>query len=557
MKGLKKALSVLAAAALTVTTLMGSATVASADTTITDNSKLNSHSYSAYQVLTGDQESGSSVLTNVAWGSGIDSTAFVSALKTNTATSTYFANAFGTDASDDATNFADVLSENNNNTALAEAVAQLAYENKTKTDYTNIAADTSISLPAGYYLIVDETSLTGTTDDVLNGALLQVTDSITIANKTSKPTVEKKVQENSTNTVTDAGYGAQYNDVADYSIGDSVPFKLIGTVPDTSNYNKYLTYTFTDTLDTGLTAPASTAVSVFYATSKDATTGTDLSSYFNVTVNGQTITVALKSGVDLKNVVSEKELVAGNYIIVTYNATVNANANIGYAGNENKVKLTYSSNPNFNGNGTTTPDETEDTKEDEVVVFVYELDTTKVDSANTETKLADATFVLLNSDKSEVATFDSDSKFVKWVTVESITSGSTITYTDAMKLTSGSNGTFKAIGLDEGTYYLKEIVAPKDYNLLTEDVTVVISATTVNNQNYNGTPSSAITSIDVTANGIKGSTDTYGVASITVANSKGSTLPSTGGMGTRIFLLIGALAVVAGVVMKSRRKLAK
>ncbi len=557
MKGLKKALSVLAAAALTVTTLMGSATVASADTTITDNSKLNSHSYSAYQVLTGDQESGSSVLTNVAWGSGIDSTAFVSALKTNTATSTYFANAFGTDASDDATNFADVLSENNNNTALAEAVAQLAYENKTKTDYTNIAADTSISLPAGYYLIVDETSLTGTTDDVLNGALLQVTDSITIANKTSKPTVEKKVQENSTNTVTDAGYGAQYNDVADYSIGDSVPFKLIGTVPDTSKYNKYLTYTFTDTLDTGLTAPASTAVSVFYATSKDATTGTDLSSYFNVTVNGQTITVALKSGVDLKNVVSEKELVAGNYIIVTYNATVNANANIGYAGNENKVKLTYSSNPNFNGNGTTTPDETEDTKEDEVVVFVYELDTTKVDSANTETKLADATFVLLNSDKSEVATFDSDSKFVKWVTVESITSGSTITYTDAMKLTSGSNGTFKAIGLDEGTYYLKEIVAPKDYNLLTEDVTVVISATTVNNQNYNGTPSSAITSIDVTANGIKGSTDTNGVASITVANSKGSTLPSTGGMGTRIFLLIGALAVVAGVVMKSRRKLAK
>ena len=85
--------------------------------------------------------------------------------------------------------------------------------------------------------------------------------------KTDTPSVEKKVQENSNKYVTDGGYGAGYNDVADYNIGDAVPFKLIGTVPNMDRYDTYK-YTFNDTASNGLTLPSKNGVKVYVADDK-------------------------------------------------------------------------------------------------------------------------------------------------------------------------------------------------------------------------------------------------------------------------------------------------
>ena len=112
------------------------------------------------------------------------------------------------------------------------------------------------------------------------------------------------------------------------------------------------------------------------------------------------------------------------------------------------------------------------------------------------------------------------------------------------------------IGLDDGTYYLKETEAPTGYNLLSNEITVVIAAATTNGQTWtDGVASSALTNLTVTADGTAGTGDTStGIAGITVANNKGSTLPETGGMGTTLFYVLGGGLVLVAVVLLVTKK---
>lgn len=123
-------------------------------------------------------------------------------------------------------------------------------------------------------------------------------------------------------------------------------------------------------------------------------------------------------------------------------------------------------------------------------------------------------------------------------------------------LTSDENGMFKVAGLDEGTYLLREIVAPTGYNMLTADITVVITATT--STTWNGeNASTALTKLEVTAGGktTEGNTST-GIVGITVENNKGATLPETGGIGTTIFYVLGAILVLgAGVLLVVKKRM--
>ena len=122
-----------------------------------------------------------------------------------------------------------------------------------------------------------------------------------------------------------------------------------------------------------------------------------------------------------------------------------------------------------------------------------------------------------------------------------------------------SNGLFKVAGLDDGTYYLHESKAPAGYNTLANDVELTIAATTVNDQNWtSGTASDALTALKITAGGATtDGTLSTGTVSATVTNSKGATLPSTGGIGTTIFYVVGtALIVVAGVMLVVRKRMA-
>ncbi len=559
MKRTKKLLALLSALVLA---LAMSVTTLAATVTVTDNGP-DSHTYTAYQIFTGTQTTDSgNKLADVAWGNGINADNFLTALKADTTVGTDFAKITETDASKTAALVQEVLGTYTDNSDKANAVAKIAYANKAG-DGTAISKDTT-ELANGYYLIVDTTGVSGK-DDALNTALLQVTTDVTIGNKTDKPSVEKKVKEN-TKASTETTYGEGYNDVADYNIGDAVPFKLIATVPDTSNYNTYKVFTFTDTLDAGLTVPAATDVSVYYATDKAAATGTDLASYFDVTVKGQVISITLKDDKDLKAMETANTVTKDGYIIVSYSATLNSNAVIGLNGNENKVDLTYSNNPNQTGDGTP---ETGKTPEDKVIVFTYELDTTKVDGADKTKTLQGAKFVLSKGtgENKVYAILDNSNKVTKWTKYidqdaadkdTDVTEGKEI----ATVLESGSDGVFKVIGLDDGTYYLTETVAPAGYNKLSSDITLTINATTVNNQSWVGKASDALTalSLDVTGAGAEDTTAegnlSSGIVADTITNNQGSVLPSTGGIGTKLFYVIGGILVLgAGILLVARKRM--
>lgn len=497
-----------------------------ATVTVPSDGILKDHTFTAYQVFSGREENG--VLSDVQWGSGIDSTAFLAALKADTTYGSLF-----TDCTDDAA-VAKVLGDKNTDAALANAVAKLAYANKTGVGTALTSGENTLA--DGYYLIVDTTANVGE-GGAYNTALLQVVGNINITVKTDAPTVEKKVLEDDKYNQ-DGGYGTGYNDVADYNMGDAVSFHLIGSVPDMSRYDTYK-YIFHDTLSAGLTLNEN-SIKVYVASDKAGTDKAEITGWTKA-VDGQSFTVSFT---DLKTVSGVSQ---GKYIIVEYTATLNQNAVVGLNGNPNVVYLEYSNKPDQSGSGNT--NNTGKTPEDQVIVFTYELDTTKVDGQDNSKKLEGAKFKLHNVNN-KWAIVDSNNKVTGWADTEE----------GGSALTSDANGLFKVIGLDDGTYYLKETKAPTGYNLLSSEITVVITATTTNGQTWtNGQASSALTNLAVTADGTAGTGDTStGIAGITVANNKGSTLPETGGVGTTIFYIAGGvLAVAAAILLVTKKRMSK
>lgn len=562
-KVLKGLVAVAATAAMAVAGFAGASTAMAADadtvkvTVPGADSNLCGHTYTAYQILSGTQATSGGALGDAAWGTGISSAAFLEALQKDPTIGSYFKNV------NDAKGFAEALSDNNNFPAYGantRLVAKIAMKNK-HGNGTALAAGNSTRLDKGYYLIVDSTAAGQT---VYNPAVLAITSDIEIKDKTDVPTLEKKVQENKKTVAGEDVYGSKFNDVADYNIGDDVPFHLIGSVPDMSQYETY-TYKFTDTFDKGFDAVDTAKVKVYLSKDKKLDLGNtdtsqndkDITQYFTGDNGGIQYAAATEAqgetaGTKATLTVSTKDLKKAatyskdqpQYVIVSYTAKLNAKAEIGLPGNVNEAYLTYSNKPDQSGQGENQP--TGNTPEDKVIVFTYGLDVTKVDSKNTETKLKDAEFKLKNSDG-------------KWAT---ITDGKVTGWADAESqgsiLKSGEDGKFKVEGLDDGDYTLVETKAPAGYNLPADGFSVTLTATTANGQTWNGTANTALTGLAVKVDQTDGtgSVDT-GLGAITIKNTQGSTLPSTGGMGTVLLYVAGiAVFALAGatLVMALRRR---
>lgn len=534
-KVLKGLVAVAATAAMAIAGVAGAATAMAAPDTTTDykltiKNSAAGHTYDAYQVFKG--RISDSALVDIEWGDGVDSTAL-------TATGAPY-------EGKTAVQVAESLSGKQNDSDEAKAFANNVAGKDGSTSYLanqatgtaqGTGSDVAISgLKAGYYLIKDSYTASNK-GEAFTAYVLKVVGNVEATLKVDYPTVEKKVKENSNKFDTDGGYGAGYNDVADYNIGDQVPFKLIGTVPDMSRYTTYK-YVFHDTASEGLTLPAKEGVKVYVADDKAGVKKTEITTFAKVDVSDQNLTVSFK---DLKKVEGVSQ---GKSIIVEYSATLNSNAVIGLDGNTNAVNLEYSNNPNNSGEGEDTP--TDRTPDDKVIVFTYGLDVTKVDSKNAETKLKDAEFKLKNSDD-------------KWAT---ITDGKVTGWADAESqgsvLKSGEDGKFKVEGLDDGNYTLVETKAPAGYNLPANGFSVTLTATTANGQTWNGTAGTALTGLAVKVDQTNGTgnVDT-GLGAITIKNTQGSSLPSTGGMGTVLLYVAGiAVFVLAGatLVMALRRR---
>ncbi len=364
-------------------------------------------------------------------------------------------------------------------------------------------------LAAGYYLVKDQDgSLTGDADSYTEYIVKVVSD--TTANpKSSVPTVEKKVKDINDST-DDAMTGWQ--DSADHDIGDSVPFQLKATLAD--NVSAYTTYkvVFHDTLSKGLTYNNDAKV---YIDGKE-TNGFTVTS----TVNANGTTTLTVSCDDVK------ALGAGNSSVITveYTATLNENAVLGSAGNPNKVYLEYSNNPNKSEAGN---NETGNTPTDKVIVFTYKVIVNKVDGEGAPLTGAEFTLEKYNKETGE------------W---EAIT---------AVKNDEGTTFTFS--GLDDGKYRLTETKTPAGYN----SIAPIEFTITAEHDVLADDPALTSLSGNATTGEITFTSSTAeGSLSTNVVNKAGSTLPETGGIGTTIFYVLGAVLVVgAGVVLVTKKRM--
>lgn len=596
MKNTRKFLAMAAALALTACTMAPVASYA-VDVNVKMNTSSDNaeHTYTAYQIFTGeydntDPENPEFNITG--WGS--DATAlktdagFLAFKKSEAGSKTvgeYIAAlpATATDAQKAAA-AAKALDGITDDSADAQALADIVA--KAITSGGTAIQEAGTDLAEGYYLIKDAYTVSDDSNDAVSRFILQVSSSdmaatgLSVATKKSYPSVIKKVLEN---VKTPAGFdgtpsaletasinGGKWNDVADYNIGDAVPFRVCGSMPSTLNdYDAYY-YKFTDTLGTqfdqpqevtikvgedGTTLTASNPVDGVYTVTGD--TGTNCRVKWDASKNQLLVTfedIKAYAGVDANTIVT-----------VEYTAKLNSTAIIGIPGQENKVDLTYSNNPNFEYTPDTsddeedvpkddkgTPDEEDDeektdkTPEDKVIVFTYEIDVTKIDGT-TKDKLKDAEFEL-KSGTTKIKFIDNNNGTYT-VADQSLTSGVTTT------VKSGADGVFKFIGLDDGTYTLTETKAPEGYKLPADpDVELVLSAETANDQAWSGDPEDALTDLALNNVSVEDTTD-FDVAKIDVENNKGTSLPTTGGMGTTLFVLGGGCAAgLAGIYLVSRKR---
>ena len=382
--------------------------------------------------------------------------------------------------------------------AFAKAAQKYAKDNSITNQGTVTAATATVSftgLDLGYYL-VDTTLGTLCSLDTTN-------PNVTMEEKNEAPTNEKLVEEDS--MVGKEGVDA-WGTTNDADIGQTVNFK--STITAQAGAENYV---FHDTMSAGLTYTGVTGITL-----NDTTV--DASNYTVVTeglTDGCTFEVRFTQAFC-------DTLKANDQIVVSYTAVLNEKAVIAGNGNPNESKLSYGDkgDATHTPSGTTPPSKTT-TYTWDVDVFKYTL------NGETETALAGATFTLSkNADGSNPIALVSEGNNV--YRVAKTDESGTVT-----AITTDATGKFTIKGLDADTYYLTETKAPAGYNKLPSAVTITIGA-----------------------NGAVNATDDapQGVNEVKVLNQTGTELPSTGGMGTTLFYVLGSVLVVGAVVLLVTRK---
>lgn len=477
---MKKVISLILSMAMVLSLTVLSFADTTYSITINNDSK-EDHNYQVYQIFTGDL-SDKGVLSNIQWGSGVTSAGQI---------------ALGNAAAK-----AETLTDAN-----VKDFAEELVDNKYLTNPASLTKngnEYSISgLAPGYYLVKDEDNSLAGKDDSYTSYIVKVVKDVNMAPKSSQPTVQKKVKDTN-DSVADST--TDWQDSADYDIGDNVPFQLKATLP--KNVTAYDTYkvVFHDTLSQGLTYNNDAVVKI----GDNIVTGSFTQSY-----EGTTLTFSCDD---------VKALGAGNESVITieYTAKLNEKAKFGAEGNPNEVYLEYSNNPNHSGTGN---NETGETPKDKVIVFTYKTIVNKTDGTN---PLPGAEFTL--------------SKKMADGTLKEIA---------VVKNTEGTTFTFE--GLDDGDYVLKETKTPTGYNSIADIKFTVTAEHVVLADN----PSLTSLSGNVTTGEITFTADaTAGSLETTVVNKSGATLPETGGIGTTIFYVVGAVLVIgAGVLFVTKRRM--
>ena len=376
--------------------------------------------------------------------------------------------------------------------ALAYAKQQNLGNSGTSTANADNATVTFNNLSLGYYLL--DSSL-GTLC-----SLNTTNPAVAIEEKNDVPTNKKEVQE-----------GGTWGEKNDANIGDTVNFK--STITAQPGADRYV---FHDTMSEGLTFDSDSVI---------VTKGTNTVAATNYTLKtkGNTETGKAPDDKCTFEIVFDQNfcdtLQKGETIVITYSATLNEKAKIGTDENTNESKLSYGDN------NTTTPSKTT-TKTWEVKVFKFHK---KSETVNTP--LSGATFKLSKDEQGTT--------LISLVKVDNVAD---ITYRVAKadangavtEITTDATGKFTIQGLDSGTYYLTEKTAPAGYNKLKAAVKITIA------NDGKVTVNDGATNVDT----------------VEVENKTGAEMPSTGGIGTTVFYVVGGiLAVGAAVLLVTKKRM--
>ena len=508
MKKARKLLALILSLTVALTMGMAVGTTAFAAPTNTTISVPSSdtHNYYVYQIFTGDLADG--VLSDVHWGA--NGTGNEGALVPK-ATLDAIEAIDGTDAE--------------------KAAALSAYADLTSNAKYSVNSGESVTVPTGYYLIKDKDAIGDNDEATLY--ILKVVGPTTISRKAGTTTSDKTTDD--VNDSTGASQSGQ--DSSDYDIGDDVPYHVSATLSE--KVEQYSTYEITlkDTLQSG-SFDAISALNI----KLDGAAVADTEDY-TVTVTGADS--ATKDGFEVKFVFTAKEnktlaSLNGKTITIDFTAKLGEGAVVGGAGNTNKLNVTYSNNPNTNDKGKTT--------ESTVTVFTYKIVVDKV--KEDEEPLEGAGFTLYKVSKTDAeagvptaSATDAASKNAYWATKALATAG---TWTPSVD---GAEFTFK--GLDDGYYILCETTTPNGYNTIDPQAFKVEATHTIDDG------ITSLTATALTGSTIEFTSDTEaGSLSTTVVNESGTELPETGGIGTTIFYILGALLVIGcGIVLIARRRL--
>ena len=407
----------------------------------------------------------------------------------------------------------DALAAVNSKSDTEKLTVIQTYVNFDSTAIGTVSDSIPLTVPTGYYLIKDNGPVGNGEDYSLY--VVQVVGPTTISPKVGTTTSDKKVKDTNDSA---ANSTTGWQDSADYDIGDAVPFKLSATIAqDYANYNHGYKLTFHDKEDAGLSFKKD-SVKVYVD-------GTLITTGYEVVTEGLTdgCTFEVRFA-NLKDIASVK---AGSVISVEYTSTLNNQAVIGSAGNKNTSHVTYTNNPNDEQAG-----ENGKTPNDVVIVFTYQTIVNKVTkNPNYDPKvegseeyipLKGAGFTLYKKNAS--GTYEAVGSELK---------GEDMT-------------TFTWSGLDDGDYKLVETTTPSGYNTIA-DIEFTITAT-------HDVSADNPTLISLSGGDKFTGVISTGVVSANIENQSGAQLPSTGGIGTTIFYVLGSVLVIGAAVLLVTKK---